>query len=116
MRTRLAEIGLSVQEYTAMSVLGARPGLSNAQLARRSLVTPQSMIEILGGSSPGELVVREVDPRPRDGSCERNCQAKGRELLEIADPAVAGDQGTDARRRARSATARWCSKGMLQQR
>ena len=47
MRARLAEWELSVQEYTSLSVLGARPGLSNAQLARRALVTPQSMIEIL---------------------------------------------------------------------
>ena len=91
MRTRLAEIGLSVQEYTALSVLGARPGLSNAQLARRSLVTPQSMIEILGRLEGRSLVVRQVDPR-HARILRATLTAKGRELLEIADPAVAAVQ------------------------
>ena len=91
MRTRLAEIGLSVREYTAMSVLAARPGLSNAQLARRSLVTPQSMIEILGRLESRGLVAREVDPR-HARILRTMLTAKGRELLEIADPAVAAVQ------------------------
>jgi len=34
--------GLTLPAYTALSVLRAQDGLSNAQLARRSLVTPQS--------------------------------------------------------------------------
>ena len=91
MRTRLAEIGLSVQEYTTLSVLGARPGLSNAQLARRSLVTPQSMIEILGRLERRGLAVRQVDPR-HARILRATLTAKGRELLEIADPAVAAVQ------------------------
>jgi DNA-binding MarR family transcriptional regulator len=62
MRARLAPLNLSVQEYTALSVLRARPGLSNAQLARRSLVTPQSMIEILAKLERRGLVKRAVDP------------------------------------------------------
>jgi DNA-binding MarR family transcriptional regulator len=39
--------GLTLPAYTALSVLRAQDGLSNAQLARRSLVTPQSMSEVL---------------------------------------------------------------------
>ena len=88
MRTRLAQCGLSVQEYTALSVLGARPGLSNAQLARRSLVTPQSMIEILSRLERRELVVREPDPhnaRILRGTLTK----KGRDLLREADRGVA---------------------------
>ena len=46
MRTRLKAFSLTVQEFTTLSVLAARPGFSNAQLARRALVTPQSMIEM----------------------------------------------------------------------
>jgi DNA-binding MarR family transcriptional regulator len=91
MRTRLAQCGLSVQEYTALSVLGARPGLSNAQLARRALVTPQSMIEILSRLERRELVVREPDPkhaRILRGHLSRH----GRALLRDADRAVAGIQ------------------------
>ncbi|HVC88216.1 MAG TPA: MarR family transcriptional regulator [Gaiellaceae bacterium] len=39
--------GLTLPAYTALSVLRAEDGLSNAELARRSLVTPQSMSEVL---------------------------------------------------------------------
>ena len=44
----VAPHGLTATQYTALSVLRAGRGLSNAQLARRSYVTPQSMIEMLG--------------------------------------------------------------------
>ena len=62
MRRTLAEWHLSVPEFTALSILKRRPGLSNAQLARRTMVTPQSMIEILAGLESRELVERTVDP------------------------------------------------------
>jgi DNA-binding MarR family transcriptional regulator len=88
MRNRLAQCGLSVQEYTALSVLSARPGLSNAQLARRSLVTPQSMIEILNKLEHRGLVQREVDPR-HARILRGTVTAKGAEALAVADPAVA---------------------------
>jgi DNA-binding MarR family transcriptional regulator len=91
MRTRLAQCGLSVQEYTALSVLGARPGLSNAQLARRSLVTPQSMIEILSRLERRELVVRAPDAR-HARILRGTLTERGRELLRDADRAVAGVQ------------------------
>lgn len=91
MRTRLAQCGLSVQEYTALSVLGARPGLSNAQLARRSLVTPQSMIEILTRLERRELVVREPDAR-HARILRGHLTRRGRDLLRVADRAVAGIQ------------------------
>jgi DNA-binding MarR family transcriptional regulator len=39
--------GLTLPAYTALSVLRTQNGLSNAQLARRSFVTPQSMSEVL---------------------------------------------------------------------
>ena len=43
--------GLSVNQYTTLSVLDRRSGLSNAQLARRALVSPQSMNEVLARRS-----------------------------------------------------------------
>jgi DNA-binding MarR family transcriptional regulator len=88
MRNRLAECGLSVQEYTALSVLSARPGLSNAQLARRSLVTPQSMIEILNKLERRGLVQREVDSR-HARILRGTLTAKGEDVLAVADPTVA---------------------------
>jgi DNA-binding MarR family transcriptional regulator len=62
LRRRLAEWNLSVPELTALSILVRRPGLSNAQLARRTMVTPQSMIEILAELESRGLVHRTVDP------------------------------------------------------
>lgn len=62
MRKQLSEWQLSVPEFTALAILRRRPGLSNAQLARRTMVTPQSMIEILAALEQRELVHRTVDP------------------------------------------------------
>jgi DNA-binding MarR family transcriptional regulator len=62
MRARLERWQLSVPEFTALSILRRRPALSNAQLARRTMVTPQTMIEILGGLERRGLVRRRVDP------------------------------------------------------
>jgi DNA-binding MarR family transcriptional regulator len=62
MRLRLKPYELSVPEYTALSVLQSRPGLSNAQLSRRALITPQAMIEVLAKLETRGLVRREVDP------------------------------------------------------
>jgi DNA-binding MarR family transcriptional regulator len=87
MRERLAEWRLSVQEFTALSVLDARPGLSNAQLARRALVTPQSMIEILARLEQRELVKREVDPAHRL-ILRANLTPEGHRLVAAASPAV----------------------------
>jgi DNA-binding MarR family transcriptional regulator len=62
MRARLAPFGLSVPEYTALSILAAVPGLSNAQLARRSLITPPAMLEVLASLERRGLVQRLADP------------------------------------------------------
>ncbi len=87
MRARLAELDLSVPEYTALSVLHARPGLSNAQLARRSLLAPQSMLEVLAKLESRGLVRREVDPA--HGRILRAALTpEGRALLARADPAI----------------------------
>jgi DNA-binding MarR family transcriptional regulator len=66
LRRRLAEAvepaGLTLPAYTALSVLRAQDGLSNAQLARRSLVTPQSMSEALTQLVDRGYVRRRADP------------------------------------------------------
>ena len=54
--------GLSLPAYTALSVLRVHDGLSNAQLARRSLVTPQSMLEALTQLVDQAYVRRKDDP------------------------------------------------------
>lgn len=59
---RLEKWDLSVPEFTALSVLHRRPGLSNAQLARRSLITPQSMSQVVASLEERRLIRRRVDP------------------------------------------------------
>jgi DNA-binding MarR family transcriptional regulator len=87
LRAVLREWDLSVQEYTSLSVLELRPGLSNAQLARRALVTPQSMLEILAKLENRGLVHRKTDPE--HGRVIRNELSKrGQQLLVIAAPKV----------------------------
>src|SRR3954447_23471171 len=54
----VAPFGLTVSKYTALSILRDRPGLSNAQLARRSYVTPPSMNEVLVARGPEGLIAR----------------------------------------------------------
>lgn len=79
--------GLTLSGYTALSVLRAQDGLSNAQLARRSLVTPQSMSEVLALLSERNYVRRRADPK--HGRVIRNeLTAAGRRALARCDRAV----------------------------
>jgi DNA-binding MarR family transcriptional regulator len=80
----VAPHGLTATQYTALSVLRMGKGLSNAQLARRSYVTPQSMIEMLGTLESKGLIVRS--PAPDHGRILRTeLTAKGRRLLSRCD-------------------------------
>lgn len=66
LRRRLGEVlspqGLTVQQYTALAVLGARGQLSNAQLAERSFVTPQTANEMVKGMEGRGWIERSPDP------------------------------------------------------
>jgi DNA-binding MarR family transcriptional regulator len=61
----IADQDVSVVGYTAMSVLEARPGLSNAELARRSFVTPQGMSQTLAVLTERKLICRTPATRNR---------------------------------------------------
>ncbi len=85
--TAVEPAGLTLSAYTALSVLQAQGGLSNAQLARRSLVTPQSMSEVLALLSERRYVRRRADPN--HGRVIRNeLTAAGRRALVRCDRAV----------------------------
>lgn len=58
----LAPHGITLPLFTAMSVLQARGSLSNAQLAERSFMSPQSANEIVKTMEAKGWVVREPDP------------------------------------------------------
>lgn len=58
----LAPIGITLAQYTALSVLETRGALSNAQLAMRSFITPQSANEVTSALANRGYVAREGDP------------------------------------------------------
>ncbi|HLI60140.1 MAG TPA: MarR family transcriptional regulator [Solirubrobacteraceae bacterium] len=88
MSRRLAPEGLTVPEFTALSVLSARGGLSNAELARRSFVTPQAMNQVLASLEDKELV-----SRPAPGEAVRgHHRARGAKLTARGRRAVARAQ------------------------
>jgi DNA-binding MarR family transcriptional regulator len=58
----LASVGVTLPQYTALSVLRSRGALSNAQLARRVLITPQSTIKVIAALEKKGLITRVPDP------------------------------------------------------
>ena len=83
----VAPFGLTVPKYTALSILRDRPGLSNAQLARRCYVTPQSMNEVLIALEADGLIVRS--PAANHGRVvEVVLSERGHEVLAACDRAV----------------------------
>ena len=58
----LKELGVTTPQYAVLSVLAEDPGLSNATLARRSFVTPQTMNQILVRLEAAGLVERRAHP------------------------------------------------------
>lgn len=81
--------GLTALQYTTLSVLRSRSGLSNAQLARRSFMTPQSMSEVLARLEQKGLIRR--GPNPDHGRILRvELTAAGQEALAACDRVVDG--------------------------
>jgi DNA-binding MarR family transcriptional regulator len=53
---------LTAVQYTALSVLARHPGMSSAQLARRSFVSPQAANELVSVLDQRGLIRRRIDP------------------------------------------------------
>jgi DNA-binding MarR family transcriptional regulator len=91
LRRRIAEAiapyGLTVPQYTALSVLDARGALSNAQLAERSLTSPQAANEMVKAMEEHGWLLRE--PHPSHGRIlHLKLTPRGRALLAECDAAV----------------------------
>ena len=85
--TAVEPTGLTLPAYTALSVLRVQDGLSNAHLARLSLVTPQSMSEVLTLLVDRGYVRRRADPG--NGRVIRTeLTSAGTRALERCDRAV----------------------------
>jgi DNA-binding MarR family transcriptional regulator len=83
----LAPHGLTTPEYTALSVLRQRDGLSSAQLARRTLVTAQAMNQLVISLERRRFITRTPDlanARVQKASLT----AKARRLLDTCDDAT----------------------------
>lgn len=91
-RRRLGEaispIGLTIQQYTALAVLGARGRLSNAQLAERSLVTPQSANELVKAMVRRGWIERSADPS-HGRIIHLSLTPEGKEILQQAHATAA---------------------------
>jgi DNA-binding MarR family transcriptional regulator len=84
----IKDYGVSVTQYTVLSLLARQPGLSSAQLARRSYVSPQSMNETLLTLETIEAVRRQPDPN-HGRILRAKLTAKGRRLVSKCDDNVA---------------------------
>jgi DNA-binding MarR family transcriptional regulator len=103
LRTRmdagLREIGLTTPQYAVLTYLKNEAGASNATLARRAFVTPQTMQGILVALERADLIVRTADPD--HGRVQKTeLTAAGLDALDAASGIVA-----DAERRLRDASA-----------
>ncbi|MCX4538069.1 MarR family winged helix-turn-helix transcriptional regulator [Streptomyces sp. NPDC002596] len=61
----LRDSGVTTLQYTALTVLAHRDGISAAQLARDSFVTPQSMADMLRLLDNCGLIRREPNPQSK---------------------------------------------------
>jgi|SRR5271155_5768163 len=103
LRTRLdsglREIGLTTPQYAVLAFLDVEPGASNAALARRAFVTPQTMQAILVGLERAGFISRT--PHPEHGRVQTTeLTASGRDALDAASGIVG-----DAEARLRDASA-----------
>lgn len=57
----LGPLGITLAQFTALSVLAARGQASNAQLAERSFITPQSANEVMIVMASRNWITREPD-------------------------------------------------------
>jgi DNA-binding MarR family transcriptional regulator len=84
---RVSAYGLTVLQYTTLSVLGRRGALSNAQLARRAYMSPQAMSEVIDALEEKGLIVRKQHPNHRR-VYPAGLTAKGRRVLATCEEAV----------------------------
>lgn len=61
-RRLLEPMGLTIGQYTALSVFCSSGRLSNAKLAERTMVSPQAANELIKGMEKNGWIVRKPDP------------------------------------------------------
>jgi DNA-binding MarR family transcriptional regulator len=109
-RARLNDLvrpaGITALQYTALTVLERRDGLSTAKLARDSFVTPQAMADMIATLEGRGLIRRERNPASRRELLICLTDAGKALLSELAEPVrrleerMIGDADPDQLRRA----------------
>jgi DNA-binding MarR family transcriptional regulator len=89
MEAALRRHGLTVPQYACLELLGQRPGLSNAELARGVFVTRQAMNGVLRGLEELGLVKRP-DRAERGRELPARLTRTGESRWRAASEAVAG--------------------------
>ena len=88
LRESLAPAGLTVPQYTALSVFRAHGSLSNAQLATRTMISPQSANEMVKQMEAKGWIARTPDPA-HGRIIQITLTAAGHAVLGQCDPKVA---------------------------
>jgi DNA-binding MarR family transcriptional regulator len=65
MEVVLGEVGITAAQFSLLSVIEIEPGLTGAELARDSMLTPQSTNEVLLALEGAGLIDRRPDPADR---------------------------------------------------
>jgi hypothetical protein len=84
MSEALAPLGLTLAQFTALSVLEAKGQASNAQLAERSFITPQSANEVMNAMASRNWV------RAVLRQCEQAVKSIEKQMLEGIELEAAG--------------------------
>lgn len=104
MERALADLSVTPPQYTVLTMLAAYPGISNADLARLSLWTPQTISFIVANLLKAGALVRR--PHAVHGRIQQlELSEKGRELLagcqerslHVEDDLLAGFGGREER-------------------
>jgi DNA-binding MarR family transcriptional regulator len=78
--------GINPRQFSMLAWLAREPGLSQAELGRRVLITPQSASESLGALLTARLIVRR--PARSGLKADVRLTAAGRALLQRAYPII----------------------------
>ena len=87
MSRALHEHGVTLSQFAVLTALAEEPGLSNAELARRAFITPQSMNENLRELEQRAWVARSQHPAHRR-ILRTELTDKGREILRTCGAVV----------------------------
>lgn len=81
------QYGVTTSQYTVLSVLRVLPGLSSAQLAVRSFVSPQSANQMVAALESAGLIKRAPD-EVNHRILRARLTPRGQRILEACDSAV----------------------------